>query len=550
MLEIIGSLIGGLGLLLVGMTLMTDGLRLASGNALRDILALWTNTRMRGLSSGFLITGIVQSSSAVTVATIGFANAGMLTLERAIWVIYGSNVGTTMTAWIVALLGFRVDIDALALPLVGLGALLKITGGYTKIASTGLAIIGFGLLFLGISFLQDTFANLGAEINLPVIEDPGVLALALYVFIGFVLTSLMQSSSAAMVITLSAAASGMVSLNTAAAIVIGANLGTTTTALLAVAGATSTAKRVAFGHVAFNLLTALVAIFILQPMIILVAWLEKSIGLASSPEITLALFHSAFNLLGVLLMWPLTASLTRFLQLRFVTSADLDAKPRHLDRTVLALPYIAIDALALEVSRVNVFTIAALSNSLRHHSGPTQLSEKQHVVQKLSEEIGYFSAELSRTPLTPFLSTALANLMESTQQYLLIIDIADDLTQLNHAPGQYLHDDINDALENFIASITRHLEIQDLSMPEHNVVGNASYEEVERFYRDLKDAILKIAAQGKLSMEAMDTLLQYANQAKRACRQTLKATQRLLLVRASLNRDFLGNVVTSEPSAS
>jgi phosphate:Na+ symporter len=134
MTEIISNLFGGLGLLLFGMSLMTDGLKLASGNALRDILAKWTRTRLRGLCAGFLVTSIVQSSSAVTVATLGFANAEILTLERAIWVIYGSNVGTTMTAWIVALVGFKVDIDALALPLLGAGALLKFTGGRFRTA--------------------------------------------------------------------------------------------------------------------------------------------------------------------------------------------------------------------------------------------------------------------------------------------------------------------------------------------------------------------------------------------------------------------------------
>src|SRR5690606_31154007 len=133
------------------MSLMTDGLKLASGNALRDMLALWTNNRLRGLFAGFMITGIVQSSGSVTIATIGFTYAGMLTLERAVWVIYGSNVGTTLTAWIVALIGFQLDIDALALPLTSLGALLKFTGSRTWRSSAGTALVGFGLLFLGIS---------------------------------------------------------------------------------------------------------------------------------------------------------------------------------------------------------------------------------------------------------------------------------------------------------------------------------------------------------------------------------------------------------------
>ena len=147
MVTTIGILIGGLGLLLVGMAMMTDGLKLAAGNSLRDLLALWTNSRSRGLFAGFLITGLVQSSSAVTVATIGFANAGMLSLERSLWVIFGSNVGTTMTAWIVALVGFKVNIEALALPLIGIGSVLKLTGGNSKRSPFGMAIVGFGLLF-------------------------------------------------------------------------------------------------------------------------------------------------------------------------------------------------------------------------------------------------------------------------------------------------------------------------------------------------------------------------------------------------------------------
>src|SRR5690606_13539323 len=129
MISTLVTFAGGLGLLLFGMTLMTDGLKLASGNALRNILALWTRTRLRGLFSGFLITAVVQSSSAVTLATIGFANAGLLTLDQAIWVIFGSNVGTTVTGWVVALVGFRFDIEAFALPMVALGALLRLGRG-------------------------------------------------------------------------------------------------------------------------------------------------------------------------------------------------------------------------------------------------------------------------------------------------------------------------------------------------------------------------------------------------------------------------------------
>jgi phosphate:Na+ symporter len=152
-LTTLANFVGGLGLFLVGMWLLTDGLKLAAGDAPRSILGYWTNSRLRGLLAGFFITGLVQSSSAVTVAAIGFANAGLLTLEQAVWVIFGSNVGTIMTGWIVALLGFKVDVNAFAVPLVGIGMIVNMTGGQSRRAAIGQAVIGLGLLFMGIGEL-------------------------------------------------------------------------------------------------------------------------------------------------------------------------------------------------------------------------------------------------------------------------------------------------------------------------------------------------------------------------------------------------------------
>ena len=163
---LIGGALGGIGLFLLGMRLMTDGLKVTAGAMLREFLTRWTRTRFRGLMSGILITGIVQSSSAVTVAAIGFVNAGVLTLGQAMWVIFGSNVGTTMTGWIVALVGFDVRIEAFALPLLGAGMFLSLTGAATRRGALGEAIAGFGVFFLGIATLKATFAGLDGSIDL------------------------------------------------------------------------------------------------------------------------------------------------------------------------------------------------------------------------------------------------------------------------------------------------------------------------------------------------------------------------------------------------
>lgn len=531
--ELITQFIGGLGLLLIGMSMMTDGLRLASGNALRDILARWTNSRTRGLFSGFLITGVVQSSSAVTVATIGFANAGLLSLEQAIWVIFGSNVGTTMTAWIVALLGFSLDIESFALPLIGLGMLLRLTGSKTRRASLGLALLGLGLLFLGIGFLASAFDTIGADFTLPLAETFTLRWIALYVLTGFILTSLTQSSSAAMVIALSAAQGGLVPLDAAAAVVIGANLGTTTTALLAIIGATPTARRVAVSHLAFNVITALVAVFILGPMLQLTSMVEDGLAIQPGPAVTLAIFHSVFNILGVLLMWPLSPFMTRWLQRCFQDRREPEIRPRYLDRNVLALPFIATDALSLEIIRINHHTISVLHGTLGN-APASKIEHEERVARNLATEAATFTTELNRSELTTFLSTHIGSLLECIQQYLLVLDIADDIAQLQNTLKTELSSSVSENLSHYRAGILQHLTLNDLPINFSSYDGDESYTEVERRYRELKNRILDETAQGRMNMDEMDLLLQFANQAKRACRQILKANRRLVEVRTAL----------------
>lgn len=545
MIITLGTLIGGLGLLLIGMSLMTDGLKLAAGNSLRDLLALWTNSRPRGLFAGFLITGLVQSSSAVTVATIGFANAGMLTLEQSLWVIFGSNVGTTMTAWIVALIGFKLNIEALALPLIGVGALLRLTGGKSRRSSLGMAVVGFGLLFLGIGSLKEAFETFGSNIALPTSENLTLLLIITYVGVGFLLTTLMQSSSAAMVVALSAAEGGLLPFNAAAAIVIGANLGTTTTAIFSVFGATSTARRVALGHVCFNVITALVAMLMLGPMLWLGDAVMSLLNLESSPAVGLAIFHSGFNFLGVLLMWPLSGWLTGFLKKRFQSEEETESHPRYLDNNVLELPYIAVDALALEISRIASFSIRMVQKNLQ---GGAEGDKERTIVSNLAREIGIFYADLGKQELTPYLSEALLSLMHATQEYMLTVEIAEDIGTLKMGIPDMQTAEFQGELDAFINACDTML---DGLSPDHEtkeIESPDNYREVEASYDKLKEAILLNATFGKISMAEMDVLLQYANQLKRGCRHLRKAARRLNTVRASLQRSPQDQVIESEVS--
>lgn len=197
-----GGFFGGVGLFLLGMHLLTDGLKLAAGRALEDLLERSTSTRLRGLAAGILITSLVQSSTAVTVASIGFVNTGLLSLQNALWVIFGSNVGTTMNAWLVAALGFGFRIDAFALPFVGLGAVLMLASGTPRLRALGEALAGFGVLFLGIDVLKESFSGIGGRLDLAEHIRPGFSGYLILVAIGTLLTVLMQASGAVIAIVI------------------------------------------------------------------------------------------------------------------------------------------------------------------------------------------------------------------------------------------------------------------------------------------------------------------------------------------------------------
>ena len=254
-------ILGGIGLFLVGVWMMTEGLKLAAGGLLQRILASATSSPLRGLAAGIFITALVRSSSAVTVATIGFVNAGLMALAPAVWVVFGTNLGTTTTAWLVVLAGTGFDAATMALPLVGIGMILRLVGANRqRTAGLGQAIAGFGVFFLGIGFLQDGFDDVTPMLATLDLDAGAWLAVPAFVALGFALTVVTQSSSAAIAIALTASAGGSVPLLLAAAAVIGTNIGTTSTAAFAAVGATAPARRVAAAHIIFNVVTAVIAL--------------------------------------------------------------------------------------------------------------------------------------------------------------------------------------------------------------------------------------------------------------------------------------------------
>ncbi|HQB39066.1 MAG TPA: Na/Pi cotransporter family protein, partial [Deltaproteobacteria bacterium] len=349
--QIIMNTIGGLALFLLAMMMMTDGLKVFAGSGLRKLLSQFTSTPLKGVFAGILVTGLVQSSGAVTVAIIGFVNAGMMTLRQALGVVFGSNVGTTMTGWLVSLVGFGLNIEAFAMPLLALGVGLRVGSSGKRYRGLGEALAGFGLFFLGLAILKHALESVALShgATAAVLQSGGSVS---FLLIGFVITVLTQSSSASLAIVLTAASGGIIGVETAAAAVIGANLGSTSTAAVAALNATPNARRLALGHIIFNLITGLAALSMLPFMTHEVELLAGILRLEGSPAAVLALFHTVFNTMGVVIMLPLAGRLSRLLERAFTSVEEQSGQPQHLDMTLTATPVLAISALRAELARL------------------------------------------------------------------------------------------------------------------------------------------------------------------------------------------------------
>ena len=305
------KLIGSLGLFLYGMKIMSEGLQKVAGDRLRSILTAMTTNRVTGVLTGVLITALIQSSSATTVMVVSFVNAGLLTLAESISVIMGANIGTTVTAWIISIFGFKVDMAAFALPLLAI-ALPLIFSGKSNRKSIGEFIFGFSFLFMGLSYLKENAPDLNANPEMLAFvqnyTDMGFFSILLFLFIGTILTMIVQASAATMAITLIMCANGWISLELGAALVLGENIGTTITANLAALTANTQAKRAALAHFVFNVFGVIWVLIIFHPFMQFVNWVVDTFFHTNNPEVAisykLSAFHSIFNICNVcILIW-------------------------------------------------------------------------------------------------------------------------------------------------------------------------------------------------------------------------------------------------------
>ena len=302
-------LIGSLALFLYGMKIMSEGLQKFAGDSLRRILTAMTTNRVTGVLTGVLITALIQSSSATTVMVVSFVNAGLLTLTQSIGVIMGANIGTTVTAWLISALGFKVDIAAFALPLLAFALPLFFSGKSSR-KSIGEFVFGFAFLFMGLQSLKANAPDLGANPEMLAFvqnyTDMGFFSIILFLFIGAILTVIVQASAATMAITLIMCANGWIDYHLGVALVLGENIGTTITANLAALTGNTQARRAALAHLVFNVFGVMWVLVLFYPFTNAVSWFVTHVMKVSDPAVAvsfkLAAFHTAFNISNTFIM--------------------------------------------------------------------------------------------------------------------------------------------------------------------------------------------------------------------------------------------------------
>jgi phosphate:Na+ symporter len=485
MITMIFKLLGSLGLFLYGMRVMSDGLQKTAGNRLQSILNYMTSNRIVAIITGCLITALVQSSSATTVMVVSFVNASLLNLTQAIGVVMGANIGTTITTWIVSLIGFKFKIASIALPLIGIG-LPFMFSKLKKRRDLGEIFIGFGILFLGLMFLKESVPDI--KHNPEILEflknytNLGFLSFAIFVAVGGVLTIVVQSSSAAMAITITMAYMGWINFETSAALVLGQNVGTTVTAYLASLGTTVNARRTARAHFLFNVAGVVWVAFIFKyftNFILKIAPWDSSIQ--TNLPLNLSLFHTIFNIINTLIFLP-------FIN-QFAKLVEKLVKPKPADmRKEYKLQYISTglqDTAHLNIleARKETTKMAEITNEMfelflsayknpdkKMDSKVTKIKELEDLTDQMQIEITGYLVSLAKENLTEQNAKNLHAMIRIVNELESIGDSCYKLSliaQKKYNKKMKFHEKAAYEFDDFVELITELMGIYKEKMDEH-----------------------------------------------------------------------------------
>src|SRR5690625_356465 len=422
--------VGGLGIFLLGIKYMGDGLQKSAGDRLRDILDRFTSNPFLGVLAGIVVTVLIQSSSGTTVLTVGLVNAGFMTLRQAIGVIMGANIGTTVTAFIIGL-----DIGEYSLPIIAVGCFLLFFFKNQKVNAIGQTVFGFGALFFGLGLMSDGMAPLRTldsfhELTVSMSDNP-----VLGVVIGTVFTLIVQSSSATIGILQGLFSENAINLQAAIPVLMGDNIGTTITAILAAIGASVAAKRAAFTHVFFNIIGAIIFMIILIPFTKYVAFLQTLLGL--NPEMTLAFAHGSFNIANTIIQFPFIGVLA-WIVTKLIPGEDtiIEYTPKHLDqRLIQQSTTLALAQAKAEVVRMGEFASQAMEEANMYLTTKNQKHadmafQIEGAINNLDKEITKYLVNISSGTMSEIESRKHTALMDSVRDIERIGDHAENIVEL------------------------------------------------------------------------------------------------------------------------
>ncbi len=379
--ENIKIILAGIAIFLIGMNFMEDGFKIFSQGKLESILEKLTKNKFRSILTGFFSTTMVQSSSLISVIVISFLSVELISLTKGISIIFGANLGSTTTAWIVSSLGLNLKISLYAMPMIIFGVLFKFSKKNYYLGFANI-LLGLGFIFLGIAYMKEGFDTLREAIDLSVYSIDGIYGILFYIFLGAIATVVIQSSGATMAIIITALAGGNILYIDALSLAIGANVGTTVTAILGSLTSNQNGKRLAFGHFIFNIITALMALFLIYQIKDLVDLLSPFLGISENNySMKLALFHTIFNLIGIIVLYPFIPIIVQLSKTFINEKVKKASKPKYLEKTNIKIPYNAIISIQKEVIHLYDNSQKAILHALSMHT--TNLKSKEDITKAL-----------------------------------------------------------------------------------------------------------------------------------------------------------------------
>lgn len=507
-----GQLLGWIGLFLLGMSIITDGIKAVSWPMLVNFLEKATNNKFKAFFAGFLSTAILQSSSTTTMLTIGFVNAGILAFANSLWLIFGANVWSTASTWIIALIGMKYKVSAFALPMIGLWIILKILSK-KKIWLIGWILTGFGLLFIGIEYLQAVFNWIEKIIPFAEFTGKWILSILIFLLAGFVLTILMQSSAAVIAIILSVAININLPFQETASAIIGASIGTTATALFVSIGATANAKRTAWVHILFNIITGSFILILLPGFLFLVDYIASLVNTTNITE-KATYFHTLYKLTGVILMIPLSGYLAGFLSRRFSKNEVQIEQPKYLDSTLYSVPSLALEALAKELERQRDLLVTTARGFVTFALGKWSILPTINKINQLDSHISKYESELSKQEMSEEDANKLAELLEIHHQYRKSQEYLKDVMEQNKEWIK-THKETEDNMQFFLNIADELLEY--IETPEWSKPKSLSKKKLDDFYEKyqiFKKELVEETIEKHLSIEEMERLTQLARTVK------------------------------------